>query len=452
MSSDRNEFVFSVSELNRLARMALEKGLPSCRVRGEISNYSRATSGHWYFTLKDEQASVRCVMFRTRNQFVDWVPRDGEQVELRVQPTLYEQRGDYQLLVDAMRKAGQGSLFEAFLRLKAKLETEGLLSQARKRAIPQFPRSIGIITSPQAAALHDVLSTINARWPGCSVILYSTPVQGYAAVRGLNEAISSAGQRRECDVLLLVRGGGSLEDLLGFNDESVARAIAACPIPIISGVGHETDFTITDFVADLRAPTPTGAAQLATPSRTDIRLQVQRLNARLDQIQQRKLQTLSQRLDGLRRRVTHPRERIAFRRQQLRHVTWHLGFVMEAGVDLSSARLARCNRFLAMLKHNTQNLRESVTSHGKHLHAAMHRMIEDRGQSIQVLVSYLELLSPRSVLRRGYSIVLNERREVLQDAAEVTIGQHLEITLAQGTLGAEVVRIENAKTDKGGFF
>jgi exodeoxyribonuclease VII large subunit len=418
--SDAVPHVLTVGELNRLARMALEKGLPSCRVRGEISNFSSATSRHWYFTLKDDQAGVRCVMFRTRNQFVDWTPRDGDQVELRVQPTLYEQRGDYQLLVDAMRKAGQGSLFEAYLRLKNKLETEGLLSLARKRTIPQFPRSIGIITSPQAAALRDVLSTITARWPGCGVILYPTPVQGDSAARGLIEAISTAGLRRECDVLLLVRGGGSLEDLLGFNDESVARAIVACPIPIVSGVGHETDFTIADFVADLRAPTPTGAAQLATPSRIDIRLHIQHLNTRLYQIQQSKFHALSQQLDGLRRRVTHPRDRIAFRRQQIRHLTWRLNIAMKAGVD------------------------SGASPHERRLHAAMHKLIEDRGQSVRVFLSHLELLSPSSVLRRGYSIVLNERREVLRDAAEVVIGQHLEIRLAQGALGAEVVRIEDS--------
>lgn len=444
MSSDRNEFVFSVSEMNRMARMALEKGLLSCRVRGEISNYNRATSGHWYFTLKDDQASVRCVMFKARNQFVDWSPRDGDQVELRVQPTLYEQRGDYQLLVDAIRKAGQGALFEAFLQLKAKLETEGLLSHARKRTVPQFPRWIGIITSPQAAALRDVLSTIRARWPSCGVILYPSIVQGDAAVSGLIEAIGHAGQRRECDVLLLVRGGGSLEDLLGFNDEIVARAIVACPIPIISGVGHETDFTIADFVADLRAPTPTGAAQLATPSSGDIRQQVQHLNTRLDQIQQRKFHALSQQLDGLRRRVTHPRDRIAFRRQQIRHLTWRLDIAMKAGVGLATSRLARCKRVSVTIAHDSKHFRERVTSHDRRLHAAMRKLIEDRGQSVRVLLSHLELLSPRSVLRRGYSIVLNERREVLRDASEAVIGQHLEIALAHGTLGAEVVRIEES--------
>lgn len=443
--SDRNEIILTVSEVNRLARMALEKGAPSCRVRGEISNYSRASSGHWYFTLKDDQASARCVMFRTRNQFVDWIPQDGDQVEVRVQPTLYEQRGDFQLLIDAMRKAGQGTLFEAFIRLKTKLESEGLFSQARKLPIPQFPRSIGIITSPQAAALRDVLTTIETRWPTSKVILYTTPVQGTPAIRGLVEAISLAGQRRECEVLLLVRGGGSLEDFLGFNDENVARAIVACPIPIISGVGHETDFTIADFVADLRAPTPTAAAQMATPARMDIRGQLLHLNTRLDQIQQRKIHSLSQRLDGLRKRVSHPRERIGLKYQQLRHINWRLGLSITTNVQANATRVSRCNNHLPTLGNITQRFKQDVSDHGKRLHSAMQKILEHSAHNIKIVNSQLELLSPSSVLRRGYSIVRNENNQVIRDAGEVVVGQRLGITLAQGRLFSKVEKIESIK-------
>lgn len=440
MSTGQIESVFSVSELNRMARMTLERDLPSCRVRGEISNFSRASSGHWYFTLKDDQASVRCVMFRTRNQFVDWIPRDGDQIELRAQPTLYEARGDYQLLVDAMRKAGQGSLFEAFLRLKAKLEIEGLLSQARKREIPRFPRSIGIITSAQTSALRDVLSTINARWPGSSVILYPTPVQGVAAVRGLIDAIIVASQRCECDVLLMVRGGGSLEDLQGFNDEVVARTMIACPIPIIAGVGHETDFTIADFVADSRAPTPTGAAQLATPSWVDIQKHIQHLYRRQEQFQQRTLQILSQQLDGLRRRVTHPRERITLKRQQARHMIWRLEMTMKARMGQDLVRLTTCNNYLALCSRDTRNIsRQALASAERSLHWAMRQNIVGKNQSVRGLLYQLELLSPRSVLRRGYSIVINERHEVLREASQANVGEHLQITLAHGTVHADVV-------------
>ncbi len=447
---DRNEIVLSVGELNRLARMALEKGAPSCRVRGEISNYSRASSGHWYFTLKDDQASARCVMFRARNQFVDWIPQDGDQVEVRVQPTLYEQRGDFQLLVDAMRKAGQGTLFEAFLRLKAKLESEGLFSQARKLPIPQFPRSIGIITSTQAAALRDVLTTIETRWPSSKVILYTTPVQGTPAIRGLVEAIGLAGQRRECEVLLLVRGGGSLEDFLGLNDENVARTIVACPIPIVSGVGHETDFTIADFVADLRAPTPTGAAQMATPSRSDIRGQLLHLNTRLNQIQLRKTHSLSQRLDGLRKRVTHPRERIGLKYQQLRHINWRLDLSITTNVQANATRVLFCNNRLPALGNITQRFKQDVRDHEKRFHSAMQRMLEDSAHYIKELNSHLELLSPSSVLRRGYSIVRNENNQVIRDSGEVLTGQRLGITLAQGRLSTKVEKIENGQVQSDG--
>lgn len=445
VSFDSNELVISVSDLNRLVRLALEKGLPSCRVRGEISNFNRASSGHWYFTLKDDQASARCVMFRTRNQFVDWAPHDGDQAELRVQPTLYEQRGDFQLVVEAMRKAGQGSLFEAFLRLKNKLEAEGLFSQDRKRPIPRFPRSIGIVTSEQAAALRDVLSTISVRWPSCKIILYATPVQGDAAVKGLIEAIVAAGQRSECEVLLLVRGGGSMEDFRGFNDESVARTIATCPIPIVAGVGHETDFTIADFVADLRAPTPTGAAQLVTPSRADIRKHIQHLNTRRDQILESRLQTLSQLLDGLRKRVTHPHERIALKRQQLSFLSRRLCISVKAVIDVSTACFQQCKRIHPMHWENTQSLRQNVTALEKRLHSTLSRMIEDKTEFIRMIQSHLELLSPASVLHRGYSIVRSDAGEVIRFSGGVRVGQRIGITLAQGELIAEVVGIEDSQ-------
>lgn len=442
--SDTDELVLSVSELNRLARITLEKNLPSCWVRGEISNYSRASSGHWYFTLKDSEAGARCVMFRTRNQFVDWTPRDGDQVELRAQPTLYEQRGDYQLLVDAMRKSGQGSLFEAFLKLKAKLEAEGLFSHSRKRCLPPFPRSIGIITSPQAAALRDVLSTLLVRWPACGVFLYPTPVQGDETARGLMAAINTAGLRHECDVLLLVRGGGSLEDLRGFNDEGVARAIAACPLPLISGVGHETDFTIADFVADLRAPTPTGAAQMATPSRTDLRQELQHLHARINQAQQRKLHTLSQRVDGLRKSVSHPRERVALRRQQIAHMGWRLSLAMDAGAQRNSTRLLRLYAPLTAIKQNIGAIRQKVTSLGPRLHAAAYQALESHKVSTRILRSHLELLSPPAVLRRGYSIVRNKQGHVIRYAEEVGIGQIVDITLAHGLLETQILQISDS--------
>lgn len=439
MTSEIREIYLSVSDLNQLARLALEKGLQSCRVQGEVSNFTRAGSGHWYFTLKDEKASVRCVMFKIRNQFVDWSPRDGDHVELRAQPTLYEQRGDFQLLVDAMRQTGLGSLFEAFLRLKAKLEVEGLFAPERKQPIPRIPHTIGVITSPQAAALRDVLSTIKARWPACDIILYPTQVQGEAAPASLIEAMHEAGARRECDVLLLVRGGGSLEDMMGFNDEAVARAISACPIPIISGIGHETDFTIADFVADLRAPTPTGAAQAAAPSRQDILKQVQNLNTRLNQAHLRKLHVLNQRLDGLSRRVTHPRERIAGRQQQLRHAMLRLSVSARSRIRTDAVRYERCKTSLpAML---TQPLRDEFTRRRDRLQVSMKNGLTVHTSALQIHQARLELLNPDAVLARGYSIATNAHGHVVRDARDIVVDQPVLITLARGRIEALAKKI-----------
>ena len=244
----------SVSQLNRAVAALLERGLPPLGVVGEISNFTRAASGHWYFTLKDAGAQVRAVMFRGRAQGVGFVPREGDRVEVRALAGLYAARGDFQLTVEAMRRAGAGDLYQRFLQTKERLQREGLFEAERKRALPALPRAVGVVTSPQAAALRDVLTTLRRRAPQVPVILYPSAVQGADAPAGLLAALVAAGARGECDVLLLVRGGGSIEDLWAFNDEALARAIAASPVPVVSGVGHETDFTIADFVADARAP------------------------------------------------------------------------------------------------------------------------------------------------------------------------------------------------------
>ena len=255
----------SVTRLNALARRTLEQRLPLLWVAGEISNYTRAPSGHCYFTLKDERAQVRCVMFRTRAQALDWRPANGAQVEVRALPSFYEARGEFQLTVEFMRRAGLGVLFERFARLKARLAAEGLFVAQRKRALPRFPARIGLVTSPAGAALRDVLITLRRRMPRIPIVLYPTPVQGEGAAAQIAAMLGLAGRRGECDVLILCRGGGSIEDLWSFNEEAVARAIVACPIPVVCGVGHETDFTIADFVADVRAATPTARGGAGEP-------------------------------------------------------------------------------------------------------------------------------------------------------------------------------------------
>lgn len=437
VTSENPDIFLSVSELNQLARLALEKGLPSCRVQGEISNFMRAGSGHWYFTLKDDQASVRCVMFRARNQFVDWLPRDGDRVELRAQPSLYEQRGDFQLLVEAMRQGGQGTLFEAFARLKAKLQAEGLFAPERKRPIPLMPHTLGIITSPQAAALRDVLSTVGARWPASSVILYPSQVQGEGAPASLVQAFALACARSECDVLLLVRGGGSLEDLIAFNNEAVARAIAGCSIPVISGVGHETDFTIADFVADLRAPTPSGAAQAATPSKASISTELQHLATRRAQALQRKLDAASQRLDNLSRRVVHPRERISAKRHELRHAALRLAVAVESRLRSALTRHEKCR--VPVPAPMIRSMHETVASIQDRLRETARFLLTERAHALHTHRARLALLNPTAVLSRGYSIVRDRHMRVIRNAAAIGTGTSVHITLAKGRLEAKVV-------------
>ncbi len=431
--------VLSVSELNRLARLALEKALPSCWVAGEVSNLSRAASGHWYFTLKDAQAGVRCAMFRNRNQFVDWPLREGEQVEVRAQPTLYEARGDYQLIVDAMRRAGAGALFEAFLKLKAKLEREGLFAPERKRALPRYPRSLGVITSIQAAALRDVLSTLKRRWPAAAVILYPSPVQGNDAPAGLRSALALAASRQECEVLLLVRGGGSLEDLLAFNDEGLARAIAASPIPVISGVGHETDFSIADFVADLRAPTPTAAAQLATPDREEITQHLNHLIRRQRHAQRRHLDATALRLDSLARRLRHPAQQLATQRQHLGHLDNRLRLARLALMERARLRAERLRGRLDAGKPNPDGLRESV----RRLQVALTTAWDKRPERkrLETLGTHLLHLNPQAILERGYSIARDAQGRVIRNSATLTQGDRLDLVFSEGGVNAQVTQV-----------
>ncbi|MCL2636125.1 MAG: exodeoxyribonuclease VII large subunit, partial [Betaproteobacteria bacterium] len=308
--------VLSVSGLNRLVRSCLEANFPLTWVAGEISNLSYAASGHVYFSLKDAAAQARCVMWRSRAQLLGWRLENGQKIEARALVSFYEPRGEFQLTVEAVRRAGQGDLYERFLRLKAQLEAEGLFAAAGKRPLPAFPRRIAIVTSPQAAALRDVLSTLRRRAPHVAIDLYPTPVQGEDAGQRIAAALAAAAGG-DGDLILLCRGGGSIEDLWAFNEACVARAIRAAALPVVAGIGHETDFTIADFAADLRAPTPTAAAELAAPERTALIQGLSQLHEQLRRRAERALADRQQRLDWLAGRLLHPAERLAQRRQQL---------------------------------------------------------------------------------------------------------------------------------------
>ena len=436
--------VLTVSELNRMARRALESALPLLWVEGEVSNFMRAASGHWYFSLKDANAQVRCVMFRGRNQFADFTPANGDHVEIRALPSLYEARGEFQLGAETIRRAGAGRLYEAFLRLKATLDAEGLFDPAKKRTLPRFPRRLGIVTSPQAAALHDVLTALARRMPGLPVVLYPTPVQGAGAGAQIAAAIRTAGTRAECDVLLVCRGGGSLEDLWAFNDEAVARAIAASPMPVVSGVGHETDFTLADFAADLRAPTPTAAAELASPVRAELQLQLAQQARRLQHQLARRQQSEMQRLDYLARRLVHPAEQLRRRQTELAQLAQRLRHAASTRLANGQLSIARLSQRLVTPIHAVRREQQRLDALGLRIRRALagglgqHRLTLDRH------AGSLAHLNPEGVLARGYSIVLQDSGAVVQDASALNAGEKIGIRFHRGQARA---RVESTRTD-----
>ncbi len=413
--------VFRVGELNLAIKQLLESNIPLLWVRGEISNLTKAASGHFYFSLKDDQAQVRCVMFRHKNQLLSQMLiepiNNGQQVEVLAVATLYEQRGEFQLTVEQMRPAGLGILYERFERLKQLLQSEGLFAAGRKRLLPAFPKRIGIITSLQAAALRDVLTTLRLRMPSIPVLLYPTPVQGTGSAEKIAAAIQIANRRGECDVLILCRGGGSIEDLWAFNEEVVARAIAASAIPIVSGVGHETDFTIADFVADERAPTPTAAAQRVAPDRHALFRGIQDQGQHLQRAQRNRLQNSMQAMDYLQRRLVHPAQQLQRQTQQLNQL---------------QQRIQRAFAYRRQHQHGQwQSLAQRFIK-------AVRAGQAQRLSRVDSVAQHLIMLDPKQVLARGYSMVQAASGAVVSDAGQLAVGEALRITFAQGWAQTEV--------------
>ena len=431
--------ILSVAALLRNVRDLLEHRYPLSWVAGEISNFVRAKSGHLYFSLKDETAQVRCVMFRNRCQYLDWEPRDGLKVEVRALVTLYEARGDFQLNVEAMRRAGRGALFEAYMRLRDKLDQEGLFDAAHKQPLPSYPRRIGIVTSLQAAALRDVLSTLARRNPAMPVIVYPAAVQGESAARQLPAAIAAAAKRNECDVLVLCRGGGSIEDLWAFNDESLARAIYACPIPLVTGIGHETDFTIADFVADRRAPTPTAAAELASPARAELLTRLVQLRRLLLRQMRFALETRAQRVDSLNGRLQSPTERLATISARIDTARARLGAAIAICTHAAQWRLSHAAQRLAAAAPNLKLLQQRTAQLEGALRRAAPRRLETLNESLERLVAGLAHLNPAAVLERGYAIARNADGSIVRDSAAIHTGDPLELSFARGSA---TVRVE----------
>lgn len=436
--------VLTVSELNRTTKQFLEQSIPLLWVQGEISNLKRYQSGHWYFSLKDVDAQVRCVLFSHKNQYIDWQPKDGMQVEVLAIVTLYEPRGDFQLNVETMRRAGLGELFEAFEKLKSKLEQAGLFNSANKKPLPAFPKQIGIITSPDTAALRDVLSTLHRRMPTLPVIIYPTLVQGKTAAGSIADAIKIACQRAECDVLILCRGGGSIEDLWAFNEEIVALAIAASSIPIVSGIGHETDFTIADFVADMRAPTPTAAAELASRDRKELSHRLSMLHQRIYRITLHRIEYAMQQVDILTHRLIYPGDRIKQKTLHLEHSQDRLINTWRHQIEKKQWKLLELSQRLTAASPNIVRLAEQQKERASRFHYAYSRYFETLSIRLQHTQIQLFHLNPQSVLERGYSITYSMQGIIIRDSKQMNPGDRIQVKFAHGMCEADITKTKNS--------
>ncbi len=449
MSDSDDIQVFTVSQLNRRVRQLLEVHLPLIWVEGEISNLAQPGSGHWYFTLKDEQAQVRCAMFRNRNGLVRFRPAHGDHVMMRCRVSLYEGRGEYQLIVEHMEPAGYGALQRRFDELRARLAREGLFDETHKQPLPHEPQHLGVITSPTGAALQDILAVLRKRFPALPVTVYPVSVQGQRAAGEIAAAIARANRHGQCDVLIVGRGGGSLEDLWSFNEEVVARAIHASRIPIVSAVGHETDFTIADFVADLRAPTPSAAAEIITPDAEQLLRRLRQLQLGLGHAMQRTLQRKAQQLDWLGQRLVSPARRLELWQQRLDHLTLRLGAAATRQITAGQHRLEQLNTRLQQqhprLRH--EKLTEQLAGLDLRLHRAMEQQLADRRRRLSHQAGLLQAFSPLQTLERGYAIVQDSQGQVVRKAEQVQPGDTIETRLSDGRLCSRVESVSPLQED-----
>ena len=440
-SNDSQIPILTVSALNAAAREIIEGNFPLLRVEGELSNFSSPGSGHWYFSLKDERAQVRCAMFRQRNTYTRLQPRNGMQVQVLAQPTLYEGRGDFQLIVEQLLDAGEGDLQARFAALKDKLAAEGLFAPELKRPLPRWPQRVAVVTSASGAALHDIRVTLARRWPMLAVMVYPVLVQGDQAAAQICTALARIVSRQQEDVVILARGGGSAEDLWCFNEESVARAIRACPVPVVTGIGHEIDFTIADFAGDLRAATPTAAAEAVSPDRAEWLLQVQAQGRQLEQSMQRTLRDATQRLDYLRLRLRHPGERVRDAEHRLRLARGALRQAMQRQQSVWGGRLQvlQARRLRQDPRQRLQLLNEMLKTRRVALILAIDKSLASAAAQQQQQVAALRLLDPLAVLQRGFAVLRDESGKVIFGSPSVEVHAQVTATLAQGTLLCEVL-------------
>lgn len=443
---DTRPRALTVSELNHQARHLLESSFMQVWVEGELSGFSRPSSGHWYFSLKDQKCQIRCAMFRGANQRIRTLPREGDQIRIRGKVTLYENRGDFQIIVEHLEPAGLGALQQAFEALKARLQGEGLFDPARKKPIPATPRHIGVITSPTGAAIHDILTVLKRRCPAIPITLYPTAVQGQAATADIVQAIDRAQRHGLADVLIIGRGGGSLEDLWCFNEEAVARAIAACPIPTVSAVGHEVDVTIADFVADLRAPTPSAAAEKISPDQQDWLRRLAEQQGRLGQSARRLLQRLHNQLGHLSARLRDPRRELLEKAQRMDELELRLNKAIRDRLDQQkqktdyliqrmSAQSPR--RTLKTVKEQTQRLEERLTLAPRH-------QLRQKDERLQHIAQTLHVVSPLATLGRGYAIVKDDNDRIVRKAGDLETGSQITARLGHGSVSARVTEINSS--------
>ena len=446
-SQSRQQQIFTVTRLNSAVRMILEQDLGLVWLTGELSNLAMPSSGHWYFSLKDISAQVRCAMFKGNNRRVPFRPQDGMQVLVQARVSLYEPRGDYQLIIESMQPAGDGMLALRFEELKRRLGAEGLFDEGRKRPLPREPRAVGLITSATGAALHDMLTVLGRRAPDLPVFIYPTQVQGSAAIGQIVAAIALANRRAEVDVLIVGRGGGSLEDLWCFNEEAVARAIAHSAIPVVSAVGHEVDVTISDFAADLRAPTPSAAAELVAPDRSARAQRLVHLKQRLVQAISRRQTAARHGFALLQKRLDHqdPKRRLEQQSQRLDELSGRLQQLLNLRLHQGERRLANLElrlqarspeKLLAAGKRRHQLAQER-------LHTLMNKRQDLAAHRLAMLSARLDGISPLATLGRGYSITRTPNGEVISRAAQVSPGQQLVTTLAEGSLRVRVEEVHN---------
>jgi len=449
--------VFTVSQLNQRAKQLLEITFSSIKVEGEISNLSRPSSGHWYFTLKDKGAQVRCAMFRSRTAQVKFQPKEGDQIVVRGKVSLYENRGDYQLIVDAMKPAGEGQLQQAFILLKQKLGAEGLFNPEYKQALPEAIKRIAVITSPTGAAIHDILTVLKRRFPAIEVNIYPVQVQGKEAAQqmiwSINQANLDACNAKEgqaADVVIIGRGGGSIEDLWSFNDEQLARTIFNSKLPIVSAVGHEVDFTIADFVADVRAPTPSAAAEMLSPNREEYLSRLNALGSRLENSIQQQLQNKQWQLQGAQRGLQHPGDKLSQYAQTLDMLELRMQQSQKNKFNQLMQRLTRSQQKLQQQSptNTLQKIETQLAYFQQRLNSAMKQLLANKSERLQQSALLLNAVSPLQTLGRGYAILQTDTEAVIRDSHDVKKGDLISARIGHGKLELTVEKVKHERKPK----